>query len=111
MRYVSQNGSASIQDIKDALKKQFRKQKSYSQLVAEVKDFKQGVSESVWEADQRLKKAIREGGFEYDDRQHTKWFIAMLLPHLCVLMGHQSIESQEKALEVAPKYDTQLGVQ
>ena len=30
MRYISQNGNASIQDIKDALKQQFRKPKSYS---------------------------------------------------------------------------------
>ena len=52
MRYISQNRNASIQDIKEALKKQFRKPKYYSQLVAEVKDFKQGASESLWEADQ-----------------------------------------------------------
>ena len=67
MWYIAQNGSASIQDIKDDLKHHFRKPKYYSQLVAEVEDFKQGASESVWEADQRLKKEIREGGFEYDD--------------------------------------------
>ena len=94
MQYISQNGGASIQDIKDALKHQFRKPKSYSQLVAEVKDFKQGASESVWEADQRLKKAIREGGFEYDDIQHMEWFITMLLPHLRTPMSHQTFESQ-----------------
>ena len=52
MWYIAHNGSPSIQDIKDTLKHQFRKPKSYSQLVAEVKDFKQGVSKSVWEADQ-----------------------------------------------------------
>ena len=51
MRYVAQNGTTSIQDIKDALKQQFRKPKSYSQLVPKVKDFKQGTSESVWEVD------------------------------------------------------------
>ena len=71
----------------------------------------------MWEADQRLKKVIKEGGFQYDDRQHTEWFIAMLLPYLHVPMGHQAIETQEKALEVAmklefaPRDDTQLGVQ
>ena len=52
MRYIAQNGGASIQDVKDTLKHQFKKMKYYSQLVAEVKDFKQGASESVWEADQ-----------------------------------------------------------
>ena len=93
MRYVTQKGTASIQDIKDALKQKFCKPKSYPQLVADVKDFKQGAFESVWEADQLLKKEIREGGFEYDDRQHTEWFIAMLLPHLRTPMNQQTFES------------------
>ena len=60
---------------------------------------------------------IREGGFQYDDKKHTKWFIVVLLHHLHVPIGHQAIETQEKALEVAmkleatPRDDTQLGVQ
>ena len=64
-----------------------------------------------------MKKVIREGGFHYDDRKHTKWFIAMLLPHLRVTMVHQAIDMKEKALEVAmkldaaPRDDTQLEVQ
>ena len=70
----------------------------------------------MWEGDQRLKKEIREGGFKYDNRQHTKWFIAMLLPNLRIPKGHQTFESQEKALkssmklEAAPKDDTLGGV-
>ena len=51
MLYISKNGSATLKNIKDALKQQFQKLRSYSQLVSEVKDFKQGASESVWEAD------------------------------------------------------------
>ena len=41
----------------------------------------------------------------------------MFLPHLRIPMGHQTIDMQEKALEVAlkleatPKDETQLGVQ
>ena len=73
--------------------------------MVDLKDFKQGPSESVLEDDQRLKKVIREGGFQYDDRHHTEWFIAMLLPLLHVPMGHQTFESQEKALEVAMKLE------
>ena len=82
-----------------------------------MKEFKQGVSESVWEVDQRLKREIREGGFEYDNRKHMEWFISMLLPHLHTPMSHQTFESQEKAVEVAmkleatPREDTSLGVQ
>ena len=34
MQYIAQNGGTSIQDIRDALKHQFKKPKSYSQLVA-----------------------------------------------------------------------------
>ena len=117
MWYISQNGSASLQNIKDALKQQFQKPKSYSQLVAKVKDFKQGTSESVWEVNQRLKKEIREGGFKYYDRKHMEWFIAMFLPHLRIPMGQQTFESQEKfletamKLEVTPKDDKLGGVQ
>lgn len=105
MGYIDQHANATSEEIKNVLKQQFKKPNSYSQIVNDSKDFKQGPYESVWEADQRLKKVIREGGFQYDDRKHTKWFIAMLLPHLCVPMGHQAIEIQEKALEVAMKLE------
>jgi len=117
MGYVGQNVNATIDEIKVALKQQFKKPKSYSQIINELKDIKQGPSKSVWEANQRLKKATKEGGFQYDERQHTEWFIAMLPPHLRVPMGQQSIDTQEKALEVAmkldaaPRDDTQLGEQ
>ena len=93
MGYIGQHANTTIEDIKNTLKQQFKKPMSYSQIVVDLKDFKQGPSESVLEDDQRLKKVIREGGFQYDDRQHTEWFIAMLLPHLHVLMGHQTFES------------------
>ena len=64
-----------------------------------------------------MKIVIREGGFEYDDRQHVELFTAMLLPHLRMPMSHQTFKSQEKAMEatmklgVAPKEDTSVGVQ
>ena len=64
-----------------------------------------------------MKRAIREGGFEYDDKQDTEWFIAMLLPHLCTPISHRTFESQEKDVEVAmkleaaPREDTLVGVQ
>ena len=66
--------------------------------------------------DQQLKKVIREGGFEYDDRQHKEWIIAMLLPHLRTPMNQQTFESQEKVVEVvmklesSPREDTSAGV-
>ena len=116
MGYIVQKANVTIDEIKATLKQQFKIPKSYSQTVNELKGIKQWLFESVWEADQRLKKVIRDGGFHYDDRQHTKWFIAMLLPHLRIPMGQQSIKTQEKALEVdmkleaGPSSDTKLGV-
>ena len=54
--YIGQHENATIDEIKMALKHKFKKSKSYSQIVSELKDIKQGPSESVWEANQRLKK-------------------------------------------------------
>ena len=93
MRYIDQHTNANIEEIKNALKEQFNKPNSYSQIVDDMKDFKQGPSESMWDFDRRLKKVIREGGFQYDDRKHTERFIAMLLPHLRIPMVQQSIET------------------
>ena len=56
MGYVGKNANETISEIKDALKQQFKKPKSYSQIVNELKDIKQGPSESVFEVDQCLKK-------------------------------------------------------
>ena len=105
MGYVGQHVDPSIKLIKDALKQQFWNPKSYSQIVVDLKGFKQGPTELVWEADQWLKKVIKDGEFQYDDRKHKEWFITMLLPHLRGPMGQQEIETQEKALEIAIKLE------
>lgn len=73
--------------------------------MVDLKDFRQAPSESIWEVDKKLKKVIGEGEFQYDDRQHMEWFIAMLLPHLRVPMGRQTFKSMEKSLEVAMKLE------
>ena len=52
MRHIAQNGSASIQDIKDALKQQFQKPKSYSQCMNEIKEIHQELNEFLSEEDQ-----------------------------------------------------------
>lgn len=87
MGYIGQHVDPSIQEINNASKQQLQEPKSYSQLVVELKDFRQGPTESVCEVDQQLKKVIMDGEFQYDDRQHKELFIAMLLPHLCGPMG------------------------
>ena len=68
MGYIGQNANATIDEIKAVLKHQFKKTKSYSQTVNELKDIKKWSNEPVWEVDQQLKKVIRDGGFQYDDR-------------------------------------------
>ena len=52
MGYIGQNSITTIDQIKVALKQKFKKPKSYSQIVNELKDIKQGPSEFVWEVDQ-----------------------------------------------------------
>ena len=47
MGYVGQHADPSIQEIKNALKQQFWKPKSYAQLVVDLKVFRQGPIEMV----------------------------------------------------------------
>ena len=51
MGYIGQHEDPYIQEIKNALKQQFQKPKSYAQLVVDLKYFRQGPTESVWEDD------------------------------------------------------------
>ena len=46
MGYLDRHANASIEDIKNTLKQQFKKPKAYYQIVNDLKDFKQGPSES-----------------------------------------------------------------
>ena len=78
--YVATKPNETIDNLKAALKEQFKKLKSYAQCVSELKEIHQEVNESVWEADQQLKRTIRDGGFTIDDTQHKGCFIAMMLP-------------------------------
>ena len=50
MGYIGQNTNATIDEFKAALKQQFKKPKSYSQIVNDLKDINQGPTEFVWEA-------------------------------------------------------------
>ena len=42
MGYIDQHENETIEEINNALKQQFKKPKSYSQIVNDLKDFKQG---------------------------------------------------------------------
>ena len=47
-----------IKEIKDELKKEFKKPKSESQCITELKEIKQMPHESVWDFDQRFKTLL-----------------------------------------------------
>ena len=65
-----------------AMIKEFKKPKSKSQCITELKDIKHLPSESVWDFDQKFKALIDQVSFEFAPEQHKEWFIAALLPHI-----------------------------
>ena len=60
----------------------FRKPKSESQCLTEIKEIKKALVESVWDFDQRFKTLMAKVSVHMSDVQHKEWFIAMLLPHI-----------------------------
>ena len=59
-----------IKEIKDELKKEFKKPKSESQCITELKEIKQLPHESVWNFDRRFKTLLGQGNFEFPAQQH-----------------------------------------
>jgi len=47
-----------LADIKDAMIVEFKKPKSESQCITELKEIKQGANDSVWDFDQRFKSLM-----------------------------------------------------
>jgi hypothetical protein len=73
-----------LNQIKNALIAEFKKPKSESQCITELKEIKQKVAEPVWEFDQRFKTLTGRLTFQIPDEQNKEWFIAALLPHIRV---------------------------
>ena len=71
-----------IKEIKHELKKEFKKPKSESQCITELKDNKQLPHESVWDFDQRFKTLLGQVNFEFPPQQHQEFFVTALLPHI-----------------------------
>jgi hypothetical protein len=71
-----------LAEIRQALLKEFKKPKSESQYITELKEIKQVQNESVWDYDQRFKDLMGRLTFQIPDQQHQEWFIAGLLPHI-----------------------------
>ena len=83
----------------------FRKPKSESQCITEIKEFKQAPTKTMWDFDQRFKKLMAKVSFKMSDVQHKEWFIAALLPHIRGSLMQQKIESQIGALELVMKLE------
>lgn len=78
--------------------KEFKKSKSQSQCITELKEIKQKPTEFVWEFDQGFKVLLDQVSFDIASHQHQEWFIAALLPHIKFPLMQQKIESQTEAL-------------
>jgi hypothetical protein len=94
-----------LNDIKTALSAEFKKPKSESQCITELKEIKQKVTEPVWEFDQRFKTLTGHLSFQIPDEQNKEWFIAALLPHIRVPLMQQKVTSQAEALEISMKLE------
>jgi hypothetical protein len=95
-----------LNEIKNTLIAEFKKPKSESQCITELKEIKQKVAEPVWEFDQRFKTLTGRLTFKIPDKQNKEWFITALLPHIRVPLMQQKIASQEEALEIAMKLES-----
>ena len=71
-----------LADIKVATIKEFKKPKSESQCITELKEIQKWRGESVWDFDQRFKVLLDQVSFTIIPAQHKEWFIAALLPHI-----------------------------
>ena len=95
-----------LDDIKAAIIKEFKKPKSESQCITELKEIQQRRGESVWDFDQRFKVLLDQVSFTIGPAQHKQWFIAALLPNIRTPLMQQKIADQQEALEIAMKLET-----
>jgi len=104
MKFAS-GPTKSLADTKKALITEFKKPKSESQCITELKEIKQKFNEPVWKFNQRYKTLTSHLSFQIPDEQNKEWFIAALLPHIRVLLMQQKVASQAEAWEIAMKLE------
>ena len=75
MKYTIASARTLVQ-VRTAMIKEFKKPKSESHCITELKDIKQLPTESVWDFDQKFKALIDQVIFEFAPEQHKEWFIA-----------------------------------
>jgi hypothetical protein len=95
-----------LNEINNMLIVEFKKPKSESQCITELKEIKQKVAEPVWEFDQRFKTLTGRLTFKIPDEQNKEWFIVALLPHIRVPLMQHKIASQAEALEITMKIES-----
>ena len=71
-----------LDEIRAAMISKFKKHKSESQCITEIKEIKQALTETVWDFDQLFKTLMAKVSFQMSDVQHKEWFIFVLLPHI-----------------------------
>ena len=86
MKYTTAPAKTLAVQVKTTMIKEFKKPKSESQCITELKGIKQLPIESVWDFDQKFKALIDQVSFEFALEQHKEWFIAALLPHIILLL-------------------------
>jgi hypothetical protein len=84
---------------------EFKKSKSESQCITEMKEIKQRAVELVWDFDHRLKTLMGRLNFQIPDEKNKEWFIAALLPHIIFPLMQQNIDSQAEALDIIMKLE------
>ena len=102
----SSTQSHTLDDIKASIIKEFKKPKSESQCITELKEIQQRRGESVWDFDQRFKVLLYQVSFPIGPAQHKEWFIAALLPHIRTPLMQQKVADQQEALEITMKLET-----
>lgn len=71
-----------LEDIKKSMISKFKKIKSESHYVMELKEIKQMAIDFVWELDQQFKVLMGKVIFNIPLEHHKEWFIVALLPHI-----------------------------
>ena len=71
-----------LNEIRLGLIDEFKKSKSKSQCIIDIKEIKQLPTKSVWDFDQRFKTLMANVTFQMLDMQHKECFIVSLLTHI-----------------------------
>ena len=97
-----------LPELKAGLVTKFKKPKSESQCIIELKEIKQKPTELVWEFDQKFKTLLDQLSFDIDAQQHKDRFIAALLSHIRLSLMQQKVASQAEALEIVMNLEASL---